>query len=80
MVGLWPYVAHRSMDSISLPLVIALIVAAVVFGLWVGHRAGEMLPADDSGKKKTIGARVRGAATGGVVKLWKWNRKRKKKD
>ena len=29
--------------------------------------------------RKTIGARVRGAATDGVVSLWKWNRARKKK-
>ncbi|MEM6992281.1 MAG: hypothetical protein AAF721_17350 [Myxococcota bacterium] len=68
------------METIPLPLIIGLILAAVVFGLWVGHRAGQMLPADDDGKKKSLGARVRGAATDGVIKLWKWNRKRKKEE
>lgn len=68
------------MDTIPLPLIIALIVAAVAFGLWVGHRAGQLLPADEDGKKVTLSARLRSAATGGVIKLWKWNRARKKDD
>lgn len=68
------------MDTLPLPLIVALVVAAVVLGLWVGHRAGELVPADDNGKKKTLGARVRSAVTGGVVKLWKWNRARERKN
>jgi len=68
------------METLPIPLIIALILAAVVFGLWLGNRAGQLLPGDEDGKKKSIGARIRGAATGGVIKLWKWNRKRKKDD
>lgn len=66
------------METLPLPVIIALIVAAVAFGLWVGNRAGKSLPGEEGGKKKTIGARVRDAATSGVIKAWKWNRKRKK--
>ena len=68
------------MENLPLPVVIALIVAAIAFGLWVGNRAGKILPSDEGAKKKTIGARVRSAATSGVIKLWKWNRDRKKDD
>ena len=67
------------METLPLPLIVALIVAAVALGLWVGHRAGKLMPADEDGKKKTIGARIRSAATGGVIKLWKWNRARERK-
>ncbi len=68
------------METLPTPLIIALILAAVVFGLWVGNRAGQLLPADKDGKRKTIGGRLRGAATNGLVKLWKWNRNREKKE
>ena len=71
------------MDKLPLPLLVLLIVAAVIAGLFLGSKAGKAVPADSkNGTKrgtKTIGARVRGAATDGVVKLWKWNRDRKKK-
>jgi hypothetical protein len=70
------------LEELPLYVLILLVVAAVVAGLWVGARAGNRLEAakEDGKKGKTIGARVREAATSGVVKLWKWNRARKKKD
>lgn len=71
------------MDQIPLPLLVLLIVAAVVAGLFLGSKAGKAVPIEskDGTKRgnKTLGARVRGAATDGVVKLYKWNRDRKKK-
>ena len=67
-------------DSIPLPLLILLIVAAVAVGLWVGGRANRELESRrDGDKSKTIGERARGAMTKGVVSMWKWNRSRKKK-
>jgi hypothetical protein len=53
----------------------------VVAGLVLGAKAGKIAPATskDGKPRKTIGARVRGAASDGVVSLWKWNRARKKK-
>jgi hypothetical protein len=70
------------LEELPVPLLILLVVAAVIAGLWVGARAGSRLEAakDDGKKGKTIGVRMREAATSGVVKLWKWNRARKKKD
>jgi hypothetical protein len=67
-------------ESLPLPLLVVLIVAAVIAGLWLGNRAGKALPPDrrDGKPAKPIGARIRGAATDGIVKLWKWNRARKK--
>lgn len=69
------------MDEIPLPLLVLLIVAAVIAGLFLGAKAGAIAPATskDGKPRKTLGARVRGAATDGVVKLWKWNRNRKNK-
>lgn len=68
------------MEQLPLPVLILLVVAAVIAGLWVGARAGDRLEASrEDGKKKTLGARAREAATSGVVRLWKWNRARKKK-
>jgi hypothetical protein len=68
-------------EEIPFPLLVLLIVAAVVAGLVLGAKAGKIAPATskDGKPRKTIGARVRGAATDGVVSLWKWNRARKKK-
>lgn len=67
------------MDELPLPLLVVLIVAAVVAGLYLGHRAGKAVPRrDEKGEGKTLGARARSAATGAVVKLWTWNRARKK--
>ena len=67
-------------DEIPFPLLVLLIVAAVIAGLVLGAKAGKIAPATskDGKPRKTIGARVRGAATDGFVKLWKWNRARKK--
>ena len=67
------------MEELPYWAIIALIVVAIGFGLWVGNRAGKLLPADeDDKKKKTLGARARGAVTSGIIKLWKWNRVRGK--
>ena len=68
------------MEELPYWAIIALIVVAIGFGLWVGNRAGKLLPADedDKKKKKTLGARARGAVTSGIIKLWKWNRVRGK--
>jgi hypothetical protein len=61
-------------------LIIVLVLVAIALGLWLGHRAGRSLPraGGPDGDRKTLGARVREAATNGVVRLWKWNRERKK--
>jgi hypothetical protein len=69
------------LEALPLPLLILLIVVAVAAGLWVGGRAGKQLEAskDEKSKGKSLGARARGAATSGIVRLWKWNRARKKK-
>ena len=70
------------MEALPLPLLILLILAAVAAGLWVGGRAGKQLEAseDEKSKGKSLGARARSAATNGIIRLWKWNRGRKKKE
>lgn len=68
-------------QELPLPLLVVLIVAAVIAGLWLGNRAGKALPTErrkDGKAGPTLAARARGAATSGIVKLWKWNRARKK--
>jgi hypothetical protein len=69
------------LEQLPLPVLVLLVVAAVIAGLWVGARAGDRLEAskDERKKGKSLGARARDAATSGVVRLWKWNRARKKK-
>ncbi|MBK6922084.1 MAG: hypothetical protein IPH07_32125 [Deltaproteobacteria bacterium] len=68
------------MEELPLPLLIVLIVLAVAAGLYLGHKAGKAVPRAGNGKDdgKSLGARARGAVTGGIVKLWKWNRARKR--
>lgn len=67
------------MDQLPLPVLIVLIVAAIAAGLYLGHRAGKAVPrAGSRTDDKTLGKRARDAATSGVVRLWKWNRARKK--
>lgn len=67
------------MDDLPNYVVVLLVVLAIALGLWLGARAGKLVAADDGdATKKTIGSRVRGAATSGVIRLWKWNRDRKK--
>lgn len=70
------------MEQLPTPLLVVLVVAAIVLGLWLGHRAGRTLPraGGPNGDRKTLGSRARQAATSSVVRLWKWNRDRKKKD
>jgi hypothetical protein len=63
--------------KLSLPLLLLLVAAAIVAGLVIGAAAGRRV--DKPADRKTIGARVRTAATDGFVRLWKWNRDRKKK-
>ena len=67
------------MDAIPMWLLVVLVVVAIGAGLWIGLRAGELRPGEESGPTKKLGARARDAATRGVVSLWKWNRARKKK-
>jgi hypothetical protein len=67
------------LEELPLPLLIALIALAVAAGLYLGYRAGKAVPragSRDSGK--SIVTRAREATTSGIVKLWKWNRARKK--
>lgn len=66
------------MAGLPLYLLIILIVAAVAAGLWVGGRAGQEVEGSRGKGAKPIGTRVRDAAGRGVVKLWKWNRSRKR--
>jgi hypothetical protein len=69
------------LEQLPLPILVLLVLAAVIAGLWVGARAGNRLEASkEEGKKgKTLGARARELAGSGVVRLWKWNRARKQK-
>src|SRR5262245_43416314 len=68
-------------QELPLPLLVVLIVAAVIAGLWLGNRAGKALPGDrrDGKPAKPIGARTGGAAADGNVRLCKWNREREQK-
>lgn len=66
------------MESLPLPLLVFLIVVAVVAGLWVGGRADREVEERRS-EGKRLGARVREAATGAAVSLFRWNRDRKRK-
>jgi len=65
-------------ESLPLPLLVFLIVVAVIAGLWIGGRANREV---ESRRKegKSIGERVRQAATGAAVSLFRWNRDRKRK-
>jgi hypothetical protein len=63
--------------KLSLPILLLLVAGAIVAGLVIGAAAGRR--SDKPADRKTIGARVRTAATDGVVRVWKWNRDRKKK-
>lgn len=69
-----------ALEQLPTPLLVVLVIAAIALGLWLGHRAGRSLPraGGPDGDRKTLGARAREAATSGVVRLWKWNRARKK--
>lgn len=67
------------MDQLPLWVLIVLILAAVAAGLYLGARAGKAVPRAGSGSDdRSLGARARAAATGSIVKLWKWNRARKR--
>ena len=66
------------METLPLPLLIFLIVVAVIAGLWVGGRANREVESQRK-EGKTIGARMREAATGAAVSLFRWNRDRKRK-
>jgi hypothetical protein len=69
------------LDELPLSLLILLVVAAIILGLWVGNRAGSYRSTESRGKPgRTLGGRIRSATTGGVVKLWKWNRSRKRRE
>jgi hypothetical protein len=67
------------LDQLPLPVLVALVVLAIVAGLYLGYRAGNAVPrAGSRSDGKTLGARARGAATSGFVRLWKWSRARKR--
>ncbi len=67
------------LDNLPLPVLVALVVLAILAGLYLGHRAGKAVPRAGSREGgKTLAARAREAATAGFVKAWKWNRARKK--
>jgi hypothetical protein len=68
-----------ALEELPLPLLIVLIVAAIAAGLYLGYRAGKAVPrAGSRDGGKSLGTRAREATTSGIVKLWKWNRARKK--
>lgn len=73
-----------TLPPLPLPVLVALVVLAVAAGLWVGARAGRRLSAapeegESRDRAKPIGARAREAATRGFIRVWRWNRDRKKK-
>jgi hypothetical protein len=59
------------------------VVAGLAFGTFVGDKsvAPKRAAADSRGQKGKpgIGTHVRSAVTDGAVRLWKWNRDRKRK-
>lgn len=75
------------MSELPLPLLVALVVLAIIVGLVVGARAGRHKALDQRRRKRVqgksaaqrMGQRARELTTSGVVRLWKWNRARKKK-
>lgn len=69
------------MNEIPLPLLIILIIAAVIAGLWVGWRANDRMEASraEDAKGKRLGTRARELATRSAVSLWRWNRERQRK-
>ena len=65
------------MPNLSPTLLIILVIVAVIAGLFVGN----MLAAKREQRARTsqtLGEKAQRAATRGVVRLWKWNRSRKK--
>lgn len=65
----------------STGILILLVVLAIGAGAFVGGFANRQLEESrDRRHNRSAADRVRGAATGAVVRLWKWNRDRKNED
>jgi len=60
-------------------LLVLLVVLAIAGGLYVGTQASRLHAPDDARPRKSLGARAREVATQSTVRLWRWNRARKKK-
>lgn len=65
------------MQEIPRVLLIILILAAVIAGLWVGSRANDQWESSKQANKgKSLGTRARELSTRAVVSVWKWQRAR----
>ena len=63
----------------SLPILVVLVILAVGAGALVGNLANRRLEeARETRGKPTAAQRIRDAATRSVVRLWKWNRERRR--
>lgn len=63
--------------SLHPAILIIILIAAVIAGLWVGTKLGEA-SREKGGKGASIGKQAQGLLSDGVVRLWKWQRERSK--
>jgi hypothetical protein len=72
-------------DPITAAFMILAVILAVIAGLWFGTVLGESAAGTDKQKdgkpvpRRSFGDALQNAATTSAVRLWKWNRARKKK-
>ena len=80
-VALLSQLRRGGVNELPLPVLIVLVIAAIALGLFLGAKAGKPLGKhkDGSDRDSTLAARARAMATRGVVRLWVWNRDRKKR-
>jgi len=74
-------------DPIQAAFTILAVILAVIAGLWFGTVLGESAAGKDKPQKdgkpvprRSFGDALQNAATTSAVRLWKWNRARKKKN
>ncbi len=75
------------LDNINTAFMILAVVLAVLAGLWFGHVLGESAAGRDKPQKdgkppvrRSFGSALQNAATTSAVRLWKWQRARKKRE
>lgn len=66
-------------DTLQLVFNVLVLVLAIIAGLWFGHQIGESSSKAKDGKpRRSFGKAVQAAATTSAVRLWQWQRARKK--
>ena len=70
-------------DTINAAFMILVLLLAVVAGLWFGAVLGESVSGKDKdgkpSKRRNLAQGLRSAATTSAVRLWQWNRSRKRR-